>query len=101
MAFVIPALIGLVWLIPWFATFPDKQTLGAVAIKPAGTAAAASRPALTLGELIANHKVLGLFLIRVFTGPITTFYWPGCRSISAPAAACRSLRSASLLPCRT
>ena len=27
MAFVIPALIGLVWLIPWFATFPDKQTL--------------------------------------------------------------------------
>ena len=26
-------------------------------------------------ELIQHHKVLGLFLIRVFTGPITTFYW--------------------------
>ena len=28
MAFVIPALAGLLWLIPWFATFPDKQTIG-------------------------------------------------------------------------
>jgi MFS transporter, ACS family, hexuronate transporter len=75
MAFVIPALVGLIWLIPWFATFPDKQTMGAVAVKPAGTAATPAGPALTLGELIANRKVLGLFLIRVFTGPITTFYW--------------------------
>ena len=27
------------------------------------------------GELIRNRKVLGLFLIRVFSGPITTLYW--------------------------
>ena len=26
-------------------------------------------------QLIRNRKVLGLFLIRVFSGPITTFYW--------------------------
>ena len=75
MGFVIPALVGLIWLIPWFATFPDKQTIGAVSVKPAGTAATAAGPALTLGELVANHKVLGLLLLRVFTGPITTFYW--------------------------
>jgi MFS transporter, ACS family, aldohexuronate transporter len=74
MAFVIPGLVGLIWLIPWLATFPDKQTMAAVAIKPAGAPASAA-PALTLGQLIANHKVLGLFMIRVFTGPITTFYW--------------------------
>ncbi len=73
MAFVIPGLVGLLWLIPWLATFPDKQAMAAISIKPAGAPAAA--PALTLGELVANRKVLGLFLIRVFTGPITTFYW--------------------------
>ena len=30
---------------------------------------------VAFGELIRNRKVLGLFLIRVFSGPITTFYW--------------------------
>jgi MFS transporter, ACS family, hexuronate transporter len=74
MAFVIPALAGLVWLIPWFATFPDKQTIAAISVKPAGAPAAAG-PALTLGQLVMNRKVLGLCLIRIFTGPITTFYW--------------------------
>jgi MFS transporter, ACS family, aldohexuronate transporter len=74
MAFVIPGLVGLLWLIPWLATFPDKNTMTAVSIKPAG-AAAAGAPAIRLSQLIGNHKVLGLFLIRVFTGPITTFYW--------------------------
>jgi MFS transporter, ACS family, hexuronate transporter len=74
MAFAIPGVIGLLWLIPWFATFPDKHTVAAVSVKPAGTPAPAGLP-LKLSELITNHKVLGLFLIRVFTGPITTFYW--------------------------
>lgn len=74
MAFVIPCVAGLLWLLPWLATFPDKERLAAVAIKPAGSPSVAG-PAIGLGQLIRNHKVLGLFLIRVFTGPITTFYW--------------------------
>jgi ACS family hexuronate transporter-like MFS transporter len=74
MAFVLPGLVGLLWLLPWLATFPDKQTMATISIKPGGAPAGAA-PALTLGQLIANRKVLGLFLIRVFTGPITTFYW--------------------------
>lgn len=74
MAFVIPSLVGLLWLLPWLATFPDKERLAAAAVKPAG-ASAGPGPAITLGQLVRNHKVLGLFLIRVFTGPITTFYW--------------------------
>jgi MFS transporter, ACS family, hexuronate transporter len=74
MAFVIPSLLGLLWLVPWLAIFPDKATMTALAIKPAGATTAAA-PAISLGQLIQNHKVLGLFLIRVFTGPITTFYW--------------------------
>jgi ACS family hexuronate transporter-like MFS transporter len=74
MAFVIPGLVGLVWLLPWLTTFPNKLTMAAVSIRPAGAPSTAA-PALTLGQLVTNHKVLGLFLIRVFTGPITTFYW--------------------------
>jgi ACS family hexuronate transporter-like MFS transporter len=74
MAFVIPSLIGLLWLLPWLAIFPDARKMAAVSFKPAGTAASTA-PALRLGQLIRNRKVLGLFLIRVFTGPITTFYW--------------------------
>ena len=74
MAFVIPTLLGLIWLLPWLAVFPDKRTMGAVAVKPAGHGGEAE-PTISLGRLIGNHKVLGLFLIRVFTGPITTFYW--------------------------
>jgi ACS family hexuronate transporter-like MFS transporter len=74
MAFVIPCLVGLLWLIPWLTTFPDKQTMAAVSVKPVGGSTSAA-PALRLGQLIGNQKVLGLLLIRVFTGPITTFYW--------------------------
>jgi MFS family permease len=73
MAFVIPGLVCLLWLIPWLSTFPDKDTMTAVSVKPAGAAAAA--PAVRISQLIGHRKVLGLFLIRVFTGPITTFYW--------------------------
>ncbi len=74
MAFVIPSLVGLLWLLPWLAIFPDKERMAALSIKPAGAASAASS-SIPLGELIRNRKVVGLFLIRVFTGPITTFYW--------------------------
>jgi ACS family hexuronate transporter-like MFS transporter len=75
MAFVIPGLVGLLWLIPWLMTFPDKQRMAVISVKPAGGEVAAAAPAITLGQLITHRKVLGLLLIRVFTGPITTFYW--------------------------
>ncbi len=69
-AFVVPAALGLLWLIPWLAAFPDRR--------PApGTASVAGSPApdIGIGRLMRQRKVLGLFLIRVFSGPITTFYW--------------------------
>ena len=48
----------------------------AIALKPAGDRRRTGcRPAIGLGQLFTNRKVLGLLLIRVFTGPITTFYW--------------------------
>jgi sugar phosphate permease len=76
MAFVVPAVLGLVWLLPWLSIFPSKEKMAAIAIKPATTAAAPAAAAdMTLGQLFGNSKVLGLALIRIFTGPITVFYW--------------------------
>src|SRR5215471_6461028 len=66
-AFIIPATLGLLWLIPWFAVFPDKQRMAAIAIKPAASGApSAAATDVSLGRLMSNHKVLGLFLIRAF-----------------------------------
>jgi MFS family permease len=74
--FVIPALLGLLWLIPWLSIFPSKDRMTAIALKPAATAAAPqAAQSIGLLQLMTNSKVLGLFLVRVFTGPITTFYW--------------------------
>jgi len=76
LAFVIPAVAAMIWIPFWIRAFPDKETFAAIAIKPKTAApAAATGETIPLGRLIANHKVLGLALIRIFTGPITTFYW--------------------------
>jgi ACS family hexuronate transporter-like MFS transporter len=75
LAFVIPAVAAMVWIPFWIRAFPDKETFAAIAIKPKTAAPAATAAEYPLSRLIANHKVAGLFLIRVFSGPITTFYW--------------------------
>jgi MFS family permease len=75
MGFVIPAVACMIWIPFWLRTFPDKETMAAIAVRPKTGAAAATAAEYPLSRLIANRKVLGLFLIRVFTGPITTFYW--------------------------
>jgi MFS transporter, ACS family, aldohexuronate transporter len=68
LAFLVPAVVGLLWLVPWLTLYPKGETTAA---------AAAHRSTERAGvlDLISNRKVLGLFLIRVFTGPITTLYW--------------------------
>jgi MFS transporter, ACS family, aldohexuronate transporter len=74
-SFVIPAIATTIWVPFWLRTFPDKATMTAIAIKPAAAAPVNATAEIPLSRLIFNQKVLGLFLIRVFTGPITTFYW--------------------------
>lgn len=68
MAFVLIAAGGLVWLLPWLATFPDKRQAQAATGQQGGAT-------IGFGKLLRNRKVVGLFLIRVFSGPLTTFYW--------------------------
>jgi ACS family glucarate transporter-like MFS transporter len=78
MGFVIPAVLGALWLLPWLAIFPSKERIAAIAHKPVATATAPApvvSSSIGIGQLLSNSKVLGLLLVRVFTGPITTFYW--------------------------
>ena len=75
MAFVIPSIVCLLWLAPWVATFPDKARMTAIALKPTVTGAGPDSASIGLGRLFGNRQVLGLALIRIFTGPITVFYW--------------------------
>ena len=53
----------------------DSRTPISELRSPAAVPAPAASATVGLGQLMTNSKVLGLFLIRVFTGPITTFYW--------------------------
>lgn len=76
LAFVIPAVAAMIWIPFWVRAFPDKETFAAISIKSkTGAPAAANNERIPLSRLIGNHKVIGLALIRIFTGPITTFYW--------------------------
>jgi ACS family hexuronate transporter-like MFS transporter len=73
MAFVLTAGAGLLWLLPWLTRFPKKDTMAAIAVGPGIAPAGVSD--VPFRALVRNRAVLGLFLIRVFSGPITTFYW--------------------------
>jgi sugar phosphate permease len=65
---VLPAALGLIWLIPWLALYPGKQQSQAATGQKAGAV-------ISFSTLLKNRKVVGLFLIRCCTGPLTTFYW--------------------------
>lgn len=68
MAFVLPAVVGMVWLIPWLAVYPGKQQSQAATGQKAG-------PSISFAKLLKNRKVVGLFLVRCCSGPLTAFYW--------------------------
>src|SRR5439155_169910 len=68
MGFVVVAAGGMIWLLPWLSVFPGKGAAQAATGQQAG-------PPISFGKLLKNRKVVGLFLIRVFSGPLTTFYW--------------------------
>ncbi len=66
-AFLIPSLLGLVWVIPWLRSFPPDRLRQ--------KASASSGSQIALSALLHSRPVLGLVLLRVFTGPLTSFYW--------------------------
>ncbi|MEO8027869.1 MAG: MFS transporter [Bryobacteraceae bacterium] len=63
MAFIIPSVLGLVWLIPWLLVYRDRQK------------ATVQRSVQRLLPLLAMRVVWGALLMRALSGPVMHFYW--------------------------
>lgn len=83
-AFVIPSLVGLLWLIPWLALYwepgrhPKLADIGAAdspapVAAPVEPVAAVATPSIR--TLLRWSPVWGVVLIRAFGGPVSHFYW--------------------------
>lgn len=70
MAFLLPSILGLFWIIPWLRTYPRNDVVERDA--PSGAAAA---PPVRISALLRNRQVWGFVLQRFFTGPLFSFYW--------------------------
>ena len=63
MAFVIPSLLGLLWMIPWLMFYEERSPQGGSAVR---------EPFL---PLLSQRKVWGAMLMRALAGPVVHFYW--------------------------
>ncbi|MGA2115945.1 MAG: MFS transporter [Bryobacteraceae bacterium] len=66
-AFLVPSMVGLLWLVPWLMISPRAQVPARKEKSP--------ELRVRLTQLMRERQVVALFLIRVFSGPLTTFYW--------------------------
>ena len=67
MGFVIPSLLGLLWLVPWLSLYPKRIV--------ETRSSAAPKSNIGLSQVIRNRKVIGLFMLRFLSGPLVSFYW--------------------------
>ncbi|MDO8539161.1 MAG: MFS transporter [Opitutaceae bacterium] len=85
-AFIVPSVIGLLWLIPWLQLYWEPwrhPRLGRAAAPPEVSLAAMSAenppapsgPQPSIFLLLTLAPVWGVVLIRAFGGPVTHFYW--------------------------
>ncbi len=64
-AFLVPSVIGLIWIVPWMLGYRDK----------APVAQAHTPAAVPLAPLLRMREVWGVVFIRAFAGPVQHFYW--------------------------
>jgi ACS family hexuronate transporter-like MFS transporter len=74
-AFVLPGLLGLLWLAGWIILYrmPKEQTGGAELLEPVRTDLAA-QPAPSWISLFANRNVMAMVLARFISDPVAYFY---------------------------
>lgn len=65
--FLVPSIVGLLWIVPWTRTV-RKGELG-----PA--AAPATEGALNVRRLLGTSQTWGVILMRATSGPLSQFYW--------------------------
>ena len=85
-AFIIPSVVGLLWLIPWLLLYWEPWRHPRLVRANAGAGTAVGAPAMenvppaagaqpTIWLLLTLAPVWGVVLIRAFGGPVTHFYW--------------------------
>jgi ACS family hexuronate transporter-like MFS transporter len=78
MAFLIPSVLGLLWIIPWLSVYRDRAPESTVRLAAESRAAPPKRQPNThksFLQLLAVRQVWGAILIRAFGGPVVHFYW--------------------------
>ncbi len=70
--FVIPSLLGLLWLIPWLRFYRDRPAV-AQPVGPGGARPPVSH--LSIGRLFRARQVWGAVSVRALAGPVVHFYW--------------------------
>lgn len=79
-AFLLPGLVGLIWIVPWLCVYWEpwrSPRLAAIERETAVRAQPAVNPAAggRMLSLLALPAVWGVILMRAFGGPVTHFYW--------------------------
>lgn len=67
-AFLIPSLLGLLWIFPWLKIYLPRG-----APRQAGAAGQQNGPSMR--ELLRCRQTWGVVLMRMFSGSISQFYW--------------------------
>lgn len=65
MSFLVPSLLGLVWIIPWLLFYRERE--------PAAAKRGMERDAFL--PLLRDRRVWGVMLMRALAGPVVHFYW--------------------------
>lgn len=74
-AFLLPSLLGLVWLVPWLILFPRNAIESPRSVAADSGSPQISHIRIPLKRLLGQRQVLGLVIYRATTGPLTSFYW--------------------------
>lgn len=70
-AFAIPAAVGTLWLIPWFAVYRELPAVDTPALN--GAAVLTGQPSFR--SLLRLRETWGVIAVRATSGPISQFYW--------------------------
>lgn len=65
-AFLLPSVLGLLWVVPWIRVYPRAAAM---------ESAAPGQTGVPLRRLLGIPAVWGVILMRTFGGPVTHFYW--------------------------
>ncbi len=63
MGFVLPSVLGMLWIAPWVLFYRDRAKSPAAALRE------------PIWPLLARRQVLGAVLMRALGGPVIHFYW--------------------------